>query len=148
MEIGRAVDTWKQWKVALTWVQKYSVLPSARELCCNLLLGLSSFSWSQGAAYTHDITSLLSNTPGEAYLSSFHIDHMIAWSKTQYEAQLGPDYTSHCIFITVDLLGAITHFYGAAYVLGSNDPNTIPDPMLSFRYSFLCFRSDSVSLWT
>ena len=116
VEIGCAVDTQKQWKAALTWVQKYSVLPSARELHYNLLASLSSFSWSQDAAYTCDITSLLSNTPGEAYLSSFHINHMIAQSKTQYEAQLGPDHTSRCIFITVDLLGAITHFYGAACV--------------------------------
>ena len=116
VEIRRVIDTRKQWKVALTWVQKYSALPSAGELCYNLLLGLSSFSWSRGAAYTRDITSLLSNTPGEAYLSSFHIDHMIVQNKTQYEAQLGPGHTSRCIFATVDLLGAITHFYGATYV--------------------------------
>ena len=111
IEIGRAVDTRKQWKVSLTWVQRHSTSPSARELCYELLLGLCSFSWSQGAAYTHDITSLLSDTPEESYLSSFHIDHMIAWTRAQHKTQHGPDSTNH-IFATVDHFNAILHFYG------------------------------------
>jgi hypothetical protein len=75
-EIGRAVDAQKRWKVALVWVKKHSTSPLATELCYRLLLGLSSFSWSQGAAYTCDITPLLSDSPVESYLTSFHIDHM------------------------------------------------------------------------
>jgi len=90
-------------------------LAIARELCYNLLLSLS-FSRSWGAAYTYDITSLLSNSPGEAYLSSFHINHMFMQSKTQYEAQLGPNHTSCYIFATFDLIGAIIHFYSAVLI--------------------------------
>ena len=116
VEIGRVVDIQRQWKVALSWVQKCSAWPSARELCYNLLLGVSSFSWSQSAAYIHDITSLFSDTPGEAYLSSYHIDHIVAWVGTQHQAQLGPNQPNHHIFATVDLLGAIIRFYGAVHV--------------------------------
>ena len=36
------------------------------ELCHHILLGLSSLSWSQGAAYTCDITPLLPNTSVES----------------------------------------------------------------------------------
>src|SRR5882724_10891671 len=41
-KIGHAVDIWKKWKVALTWVQQCSMFPPATELCQSLLLGLSS----------------------------------------------------------------------------------------------------------
>jgi hypothetical protein len=115
VEIRRVVDTRRQWKAALTWVQKYSALPSARDLCYSLLLGLSSFSWSRGAAYSHDITALLSDTPIECYLSSFHIDHMVGQMETQHGAQLGPHHPNNHIFATVDLLRAIVNFYGAVY---------------------------------
>ena len=66
-EIARAVDTRKRWKVALQWIQKNSALPSAAGLRADLLLGLSAFSWSRGAAYTADITPLFSSLSRESY---------------------------------------------------------------------------------
>ena len=110
-EIGRAVDTRKRWKVALTWVSNHSTSPSATELCYKLLLGLSSFSWSYGATYTCDITPLLSDSCTESYLSSFHIDHTIGRIKTQYEEYHGPNTTNRHIFATVDHFNSIIRFY-------------------------------------
>lgn len=107
-EIGCAVDIQKQWKVALTWVHGHSVLPMATGLCYQLLLGLSSLSWSQGAAYTCDITPLLSDSPVESYLSSFHIDHVITQARAQYEKD---HTTNHHIFTTVDNFNGMIHFY-------------------------------------
>ena len=40
---------------------------------------------------------------------------MVTWVGTQYQAQLGPNHTNRHIFATVDLLGAITRFYGAVH---------------------------------
>ena len=114
VEIGRAVDIRMQWKVALTWVYRHSTIPQAAEVCQQLLLGLSSLSWSHGAAYTRDITSLLSSTSEESYLSSFHIDHMIGWTRDHYRAQHEPNIANRHIFATVDELGAIIRFYGTA----------------------------------
>jgi len=114
-EIGRAVDTRKRWKVVLTWVHKHSASPLATELCYRLLLGLSSFSWSQGAAYTCDITPLLSDSPIESYLSSFHIDHMNAQTRAQYQKHHGPDITNCHIFATVDHFNAIIRFYSTRH---------------------------------
>ena len=111
-EIGRVADIRRKWKVALTWVQRYSTLPLAVVHCQDLLLGLSSFSWSHWAAYTRDITSLLSNSSEESYLSTFHIDHLIGRTRDQYKTQK-PDTADHHIFATVDELGSIIQFYGA-----------------------------------
>src|SRR5258708_762968 len=52
VEIGHAVDIRRQWKIALTWVHRHSTIPQAVEVCQQLLLGLSSLSWSHEAAYT------------------------------------------------------------------------------------------------
>ena len=114
-EIRRIVDTRKQWKVALTWVQKHTTSPLAMELCYNLLLGLSSLSWSRGAAYTCDITPLLSDSSAESYLSSFHIDHIIAQTEAQYKAQYSSNQTNHHIFANVDLFNAVIRFYGPVH---------------------------------
>jgi hypothetical protein len=89
-EIRCAMDIQKQWRVALIWVQINSGSPLATKPCQALLLGLSSFSWSWGAAHTKDITSLLSNSSKESYLSSYHIDHMMLWEMTQCQEQHGP----------------------------------------------------------
>lgn len=110
-EIGCVVKIRKQWKDALKWVQGYSTLPLATDLCYRLLLGLSSLSWSQAAAYTGDITPLLSNSSRGSYLSSYHIDHMVTQIGTQYKAQHGPDAASCHIFATVDHFNAIYQFY-------------------------------------
>jgi len=107
VEIGHVVDIRKWWKVALGWVKEHATSPLATEHCQNILLGLSSFSWSHGAAYTCDIISLLSDSSVELYLNSFQIDHMIEQTKAQHEAQYGPDATSHHIFATVDMFNAI-----------------------------------------
>ena len=115
VEIGRAVDARKQWKVALTWVCKHSVSPMAKELSQCLLLGLSSLSWSVTAAYACDITPLLSDSPVESYLSSFHIDHMVAQTRAQYEKENGPDITNRHIFTVVDHFNAIIRFYGKVH---------------------------------
>jgi hypothetical protein len=77
VEIRRVVGIRQQWKIALAWVKEYSTVPQAMDLCHNLLLGLSCFSWSHGAAYNKDITPLLSNSSTESFLNSYHIDHMI-----------------------------------------------------------------------
>jgi hypothetical protein len=114
-EIMRAMDIRKQWKVALTWVQITSGSPLATEPCQALLLGLSSFSWSHGAAYTKDITRLLSNSSEESYLSSYHIDHMMSRAMTQYQEQHGPDATRRHIFAMVDLFNAINCYYGKVH---------------------------------
>jgi hypothetical protein len=110
-EIQCAIQIRTRWKVALTWVSKYSNSPSTTNICNSLSLGLSSFSWSHGAAYTKDITSLLSSSPGESYLTSFHIDHMMSRVKAQYESQHGPNATKCHIFTTVDHFNAILRFY-------------------------------------
>ena len=112
VEIGRAADIRKQWKVALTWVSGYSTLPVATGLCYQLLLGFSSLSWSHSAAYTGDITPLLSSSPVESYLSSFHIDYVIAQIKAQHGKTYGASITNRHIFATVDNFNAIICFYG------------------------------------
>lgn len=112
VEVGCVVNIQKQWKAALTWVHKQSISPMIAELCHHILLGLSSLSWSQSAAYTCDITPLLSNTSVESYLSSFHIDHVIAQTKVQYKTIHGPKITNCHILATVDHFNAILHFYG------------------------------------
>ena len=94
------------------WVQTHSVLPSAAELCYELFLGLSSFSWLRDVAYNKDIAELLSSTSKKLYLSSFHTDHIMSWTKTQYERQYGLDVTRHHIFAKVDHFNAILSFYG------------------------------------
>lgn len=114
-EIGRVVEIRKQWKVSLTWIRGYSASPLALELSQSFLLGLSSFSWSHGAAYSKDITPLLLDSSMESFLNSFHIDHVIKQTKTQYEVQHGPDQTNHHIFATVDHFNAITEFYGPVH---------------------------------
>ena len=115
-EIGRVADIQKQWKTAMTWVQRTSALPPAMNLCQNLLLGLSSFSSSHWAAYTCELTSLLSSSSEESYLSSFHIDHMIWQTRDQYKAQHSPEIANCHIFATVHKLGAIIHFHGAMHM--------------------------------
>ena len=114
-EIGHAVDSRKRWKVALTWIRGHSVSPMATELCYRLLLGLSSLSWSHGAAYTCDITPLLSSSSVESYLSSFHIDQAIAQTRAQYEKNHQPNIANRHIFATVDHFNAITRFYGSIH---------------------------------
>lgn len=111
-EIGRVVDIKKRWKVALTWVKHYSTFPEAQELSQALLLGLSYFSWSHHAAYTCDITPLLSNSSKESFLNTFHIDEVMGKIQSQYEAQHGPNVAKHYFFATVDHMNAIVHFYG------------------------------------
>ena len=115
-EIGRVVDTQKWWKIALAWVREHSTSPLAQGFCSDLLLGLSSFSWSRGAAYTCDITPLLSDSSTELYLSSFHIDCMIRQTRTQYKAQHGPNQADRHIFANVDLFTAVICFYGTVHV--------------------------------
>lgn len=114
-EIGRVVGIRKQWKVALTWIRGYSISPPASALCSTLLFGLSSFSWSHGAAYSNDITPLLLDSSSESFLNSFHIDHMIGQFKSQYQAQHGLNHTNLHIFATVDHLNAIMEFYGPVH---------------------------------
>jgi hypothetical protein len=114
-EIERVVNIRKQWKVALAWVKGYSTLPQAAELSQRLLLGLSSFSWSHGAAYTKDITPLLLDSSMDSFLNSFHIEHVIEQIKVQYQVQYGVDEASHHIFATVDNLNAIVEFYGPGH---------------------------------
>jgi hypothetical protein len=115
VEIERVVKLRKQWKVAFTWVQSYSMLLPSAEICQSLLLGLSSFSWSHHAAYTRDITPLLSNSGMESFLNSFQIDHMVGRVGTEYEAQHGVDQAKHHIFATVDNFDAIESFYGVVH---------------------------------
>ena len=110
-EIERAVNTRKRWKVALEWVHKQSSSPLATELCYRVLLGLASFSWSHGVAYTCDITPLFLDTTEKSYLSSFHIDHMNAQTRLQYERLHGPSVAGRHIFATVDHFDAIISFY-------------------------------------
>lgn len=112
VEIEHVVDIRRQWKTALTWVQRLSTSPPAIDTCKNLLLGLSSLSWSHGAAYSKDITSLLSSSSAESFLRSLHIDHMVQQIKDQYQTQLGPNQISHHVFMTVDQISAIIHSYG------------------------------------
>lgn len=111
-EIGRAVDTRKRWKISLAWVREQSTSPLAEEVCHRLLLGLSSFSWSHGAAYTCDITPLLSDSPVHSYLSGYHINKMIAQMRDQYREYHGPHIAGRHIFATVDHFNAIFGFYG------------------------------------
>ena len=96
-------------------MQGYSATPPATELCQSLLLGLSSFSWSHGAAYTKDITPLLLDSSVESFLSSFHIDHMIGHIRTQHVEKYGVDYSNRHIFATADHINAIIEFYGPAH---------------------------------
>lgn len=114
-EMGRVLDIWKQWKVALTWVKGYSTLPQASELSQRLLLGLSSFSWSHGAAYTKDITPLLLDSSMDSFLNSFYIDHVMGQIRVQYEAQYGIIQANRHIFATVDNLSSIIEFYGSVH---------------------------------
>ena len=114
-EIKRAVDTRERWKVALEWIRKKSASASFAELRSELLLGLSGFSWSRGAAYTADITPVFANSSKNSYLNSFHIDHMMEQTRVQYEEKYGVTARRH-IFTTVDQFGAILQFYGRVYV--------------------------------
>ena len=116
VEIRRAADIRKQWKTALIWVQQQSTMSLASEHCQDLLLGLSSFSWSHWAAYSHDITSLLANSSTKSFLNSFHIDHMVGQTRDQYKGQNKPDIANHHVFATVDELSAIIQFYGAVHM--------------------------------
>ena len=109
------MDTQRQWKVALEWIQKNTTLPSAAELGSNLLLALAVFSWSRGASYTADIVPLFSSSSKGAYLNTFHLDHMINWTRDQYQKKYGPDAARH-IFTTVNQFGAIPTFYGRVSV--------------------------------
>ena len=84
-------------------------------VCQSLLLGLSSFSWSHGAAHTKDITPLLLDSSVESFLSSFHIDHMIWPIKTQDVGKYGLDNSNHHIFATADHINTIIEFYGPAH---------------------------------
>jgi hypothetical protein len=111
-EIGHAVHFQKKWRIALTWVQKHSVSPMAKELCSPVLLGLSSVSWSQVGGYTCDIIPLFADSSRESYLTSFHIDHIISQTKAEFEKSLGPHMTNCHIFATVDHIEAIIRFYG------------------------------------
>jgi hypothetical protein len=115
VEIGRALDIRRQWKTALTWVQKHSTSLPVEELCRDLLRGLSFFSWSRRAAYSGDILPLLSNSGLESYLNSFHIDHMIGQTRANFEREHGPNNSNHHIFATVDQLSAIIRFYSAVH---------------------------------
>ena len=112
VEIGHAVDIRKQWKVALIWVSGYSTLPMAMGLYYQLLLGFSSLSWLHSAAYTGDITPLLSSSPVESHLSSFHIDYVIAQIKAQHGKTYGASIIDHHIFVIVNNFNTIIHFYG------------------------------------
>ena len=105
------MDARQRWKVALSWLKNYSTLPSTEEQCYTLLLALSSFSWSQGAAYNSDITPLFSETPKVSYLTSYHIDCIAARIRDEHGAQHGSNATRH-IFTTVDQFNAILLFYG------------------------------------
>lgn len=111
-EIRCVVGIRQQWKVALTWVKKQSQLPQAAELCCHLLIALSSFPWSHGAAYNKDLTPLLSNSSIESFLNSYHIDHMIGRTEAEYQENFGPDLANRHLFATVDHFNAIIKFYG------------------------------------
>ena len=102
--------------MALEWVHKQSSSPLATELCYRVLLGLASFSWPHDATYTFDITPLFLDTTEKSYLSSFHIDHMNAQIRLQYERLHGPNITNHHIFTTVDHFAAIISFYSQRHV--------------------------------
>ena len=109
-EIQRALDTRRRWKVALEWIKKNTALPAAAELRSQLLLALSSFSWSRGASYTADIVPLFSSTSKEAYLNTFHLDHMILWMRDQCQEKDRPNVTRH-IFTSVDQFNTMMSFY-------------------------------------
>ena len=89
-EIGHAVGAQQRLKVALSWLKNYSILPSTEEQCYTLLLALSSFSWSRGAAYNSDTTPLFSESPKVSYLISYHIDCMAAQIRDEHEHSMGP----------------------------------------------------------
>jgi hypothetical protein len=112
VEIRRVVGIRQQWKIALAWVKEYSTVPQAMDLCHNLLLGLSCFSWSHGAAYNKDITPLLSNSSTESFLNSYHIDHMIRRIEAELQEHLAPDHANRHFFATVDHFNSIRDFYG------------------------------------
>lgn len=115
VEIMHAIHIRDQWKTAFTWVQQFSTIPPAVEVCNSLLSGLSSVPWSHAAGHSYGITSLLASYSRKSYLSSYHIDHMIGRVKAEDEAKLKPDQTSRYIFVTVDQMRAIINFYGHAH---------------------------------
>ena len=110
-EIGRALDARQKWKVALGWIRDNTSLPSAVDLRSRLLLALSSFSWSRGAAYTGDIAPLFSNSSEKAYLNTPHPDNMILWIRDQCQEEYAPNAIRH-IFTTVDQFNTIITYYG------------------------------------
>jgi hypothetical protein len=112
-EIKLAMLYRSQWKAALVWLQSYSGFSETTDYSQKILMALSFFPWSGNNASVKDITSLLAEGSSESYLSSYHIDHMIERISASYRNLYGPEVSKRHIMTTVDILEAITKFYGS-----------------------------------
>jgi hypothetical protein len=112
-EIRLAMLYRSQWKAALVWLQSYSGFSETTDYSQKVLMALSFFPWSGNNASVKDITSLLAEDSSESYLSSYHIDHMIERISASYRNLYGPEVSKRHIMTTVDILEAITKFYGS-----------------------------------
>ena len=112
-EMELATSYQVQWRAAMVWLESYSESPVTSGCCQKLLMALSFFPWSGNNASVRNITSLLSGTPPQSYLSDFHIDHVINQISNQHQDLYGPKISERHIITTVDILGSITTFYGS-----------------------------------
>jgi hypothetical protein len=112
-EMNIAVSYREQWKAALMWLQSYSGMSATAAHCQDLLIALSYFPWSGNNISVKDITSLLSDCGPKSYLSDLHIDFISERILASHQQLSGPEISNRHIIIPVNVLGAITLFYGS-----------------------------------
>jgi len=98
----------------MVWLESYSESTSNFWLLSETgLMALSFFPWSGNNDSVRNITSLLSGTPPQSYLSNFTLIMLSTRSQTQHQDLYGPKISECHIITTVDILGSITTFYGS-----------------------------------
>ena len=143
-EIKSAALYREQWKAALVWLRSHSESPVTAGHCQEVLIAPSFFPWSGNNASVEDITSLLSQSPIQSYLSNFHINHMIGQISNQYKDLRGPEASRRHIITTVDILGAITTFYGSRRT-PTKTGNILWERLMEIENHIIEGRIDSVS---
>jgi hypothetical protein len=142
-EINLATSYREQWKSALVWLESYSELTETASHCQEVLMALSFFPWSGNNVSVRDVTSLLSNHGPESYLSDLHIDSMGKRISTLYQQLKGPRVSKRHIIMSVNLLGAITTFYGGKHP-PTKTGNTLWESLMEIENSIIQGEIDSV----
>jgi hypothetical protein len=95
------------------WLRSHSESSMMVDRCHQLMTALSFFPWSGNNTTVGDITSLLSSSSPQSYLSSVHINHMVGRMSNQYQELYGPGISERHVFACVETLETIVKFYGS-----------------------------------